>query len=262
MSCNIRKNVKQDAETGDNWEAREEFCAQVMASNSADIICIQEAANQHYHDLRARLLRYDCYGMASRNPLYTPDNMILFDRSRFELIFAGGFWLSETPHIEGSKSWDCANPRYANYVHLRDYESRKIFRVWNTHFDHIGHTARKMQAQMIVQASQVFPEDLPQLLTGDFNADMKHPAYAVMKEGGWADTYSAVHGPGDPGFTFHAFLGPAYAESRPASKIPGKIDFIFSRGPVETHDSSIIKDSKNGHFPSDHYFVLADVALG
>ncbi len=261
MSANIRVDVKEDRDTGDNWEAREEFCAKVMASNAPDVIGIQEAQNRHFHDLQARLLKYDTYGMATLNPVYTPSNFIMYDRSRFELISAGGFWLSETPHIEGSKSWDCANPRFANYVLLRDYESRKSFRFWNVHFDHIGQTARRMQAQMMVEASQVFKDDLPQFLTGDFNSDMKHPAIGILKDGGWVDTYAAAHGPEDPGFTFHAFLGPKYAESRPANKIPGKIDFIFSRGPVESHDSYIIKDHKYGHYPSDHYFLVADVTF-
>ncbi|NLN78037.1 MAG: endonuclease/exonuclease/phosphatase family protein [Armatimonadetes bacterium] len=259
MTCNIRHNVKQDAETGDNWEARRDFCAQLMLSHNPDVLCIQECANLHYLDLCARLPQYASYGLSTINVLYSPSNVIFYRRSRFEFIFGGGFWLSETPHIEGTKSWDCANARFTNYVQLRDYDSRKRFRVWNTHFDHIGRTAREKQAEMMVEASRVLPEDMPQFATADYNADIKHPAIIAMKAGGWVDTYEDVHGPNDPGFTYHGFRGPSYIEFRPNTM--GKIDFIFRRGPVTALESQVIKDSRNGHYPSDHYFVVADVSI-
>ena len=177
------------------------------------------------------------------------------------MISAGGFWLSETPHIAGSVSWDSARPRFVNWVDLRERDSGREFRVWNGHLDHIGQVARERQAQLIVEAANALADDLPQLLTADFNADAANPAIEIIKAGGWLDTYAAVHGPDDPGFTFHAFLGPRFVESRPPEKINGKIDFIFCRGPVKTLAANIIRDSRAGRYPSDHYFGSAEVEL-
>jgi endonuclease/exonuclease/phosphatase family metal-dependent hydrolase len=203
------------------------------------------------------LTEYDCYGIANPDTSFNPTNAIFFLRDRFELISAAGFWLSETPHIEGSVSWDSARPRFANYVNLRERDSGRAIRIWNSHFDHIGAVSRVKQGQVLTEAAQALPDDLPQIFTADCNADAKDPAIRNLTAGGWVDTYAAIHGPADPGFTYHAFIGPKY-EPRNGT---GKIDFIFTRGPVETLASEIIYDSRNGKYPSDHYFLSAEVRI-
>jgi endonuclease/exonuclease/phosphatase family metal-dependent hydrolase len=68
-----------------------------------------------------------------------------------------------------------------------------------------------------------------------------------------------VHGNLDAGNTVHGFLGPAYKpkKARPYSKI----DFIFVKGEVTPVESHVIKDEIGDKYPSDHYFVSADVRL-
>jgi endonuclease/exonuclease/phosphatase family metal-dependent hydrolase len=109
-----------------------------------------------------------------------------------------------------------------------------------------------------VEASRALPDSLPELLAGDFNAGADHPAIKAVKEGGWIDTYAAVHGAEDPGFTAHRFLGPEYAKQ---TKRPRKIDWIFCREGTKTLAAEIIRDGRDGRFPSDHYFVSATVLL-
>lgn len=261
LCCNVRKDVPADRESGDNWDARKEFCAEVIVAQGPDVICLQECGAEHFTDLRSRLPEFETFGMSNPGAVFNPTNAILFLRDHYELISAGGFWLSETPHVAGTKSWDSKNSRFCNWVDLRDRSFGREFRVWNFHLDHIGQTARERQAQLIVEAANAMSEDLVQFFTADFNADAANPAYDVVKAGGWLDTYAAIHGPDDPGFTFHAFLGPKFPESRLPDTVKGKIDFIFSRGPVKTLDAEIIRDGRNGRYPSDHYFVSAEVAL-
>jgi endonuclease/exonuclease/phosphatase family metal-dependent hydrolase len=261
LCCNVRKDAPEDEQAGNGWEARKELCAEVIRSRCADVICLQECANAQFRDLQDRLPEFDSFGLANPGSQFDPFNAILFARTRFEIISAGGFWLSETPHVAGSKSWDSASARFANWVHLTERGSGCEFRVWNSHLDHIGQTARQKQAGLIVEAAEALPDDLPQLLAGDFNANAANPAIEIMKAGGWLDTYAAVHGPDDPGFTFHAFLGPKLTAARPPGRINGKIDFIFCRGPVTPLAAEIIRDTRDGRYPSDHYFVSAEVAL-
>lgn len=261
LCCNVRRNLPEDEQAGNGWDARKDLCVEVIRAQRADVICVQECWNAQFRDLRSRLPEFDSFGLANPHADFNPANAIFFARARCDLVSAGGFWLSETPHIAGSKSWDSAHPRFVNWVHLRDRDSGHEFRVWNGHLDHIGQVAREKQAQLIVQASEALPEDLPQLFTADMNADAANPAIEITKAGGWLDTYAAVHGPEDPGFTFHAFLGPKYADGRPPDKIKGKIDFIFCRGPVRTLAAEVIRDSRDGRYPSDHYFLSAEVRL-
>ena len=107
---------------------------------------------------------------------------------------------------------------------------------------------------MLVEASEPLPDDSPQILTGDMNASAANRAIEILKEGGWDDAYARVHGPKDPGFTYHAFLGPKRAEKL-GKKRDAKIDWIFARGNLATTAAELIRHGHNGRYPSDHYFV-------
>ncbi len=255
ICCNIRVDNQADAKAGNGWSDRKGICVEVMYGQHADVICLQECKGNQYEDLKHGLPMFDGYGLSNTEKGFNPSNAILYLRTRFDLITAGGHWLSESPHVASSKSWDSSLPRFVNWVHLRDRTSKREFRVWNGHFDHIGQVARVNQARLVVEGAQALPEDLPQFFTADCNADASNPAIDVLKKGGWTDTYTAVHGPEDPGFTFHGFIGPKYV-----AKV-GKIDFVFCRGPVKPKAAEIIRDSRNGRYPSDHYFVSAEVTL-
>ena len=197
---------------------------------------------------------YDTYAMANPDPVFHPANAIFYSRARFDLVSAGGFWLSEQPHVAGSKSWDSARSRFANWVDLRDKSTGKQFRFWNTHLDHIGQQAREHGANMIIQSSNVFPNDYPQLWTMDANASLVNGAIKAVKDAGWVDTFSAVTRMKKAGITFHAFQGPNHKGGK-------KIDWIFCRGPVQPKAAAVIRDGENNHYPSDHYFVSAEVSL-
>jgi endonuclease/exonuclease/phosphatase family metal-dependent hydrolase len=254
LSCNVRVDVPQDAKTGDSWAERKEFCADVIHAQKADLIGLQEAQAAHFDYLKSRMPEYDTYALSHATDYFHPIDAIFFLRDRYQMISCGGFWLSETPHIAASKGWDTMNPRLCNWVHLKERSSGKEFRYWNTHLDHRGQQAREHGALMISQAAAVLPKDFPQLLSGDMNAAPNNPAIKNYKDAGWIDTYVAVNGAKETGPTAHGFRGPK-TESK------HKIDWIFCRGPVKPLASKIIRDSRNGHYPSDHYFIFADVEI-
>lgn len=254
LACNIRRFGAQD---GDNsWPCRKDICAQLVAAQSPDIICFQEMWDKQFSDLSATFPEYLTYGIIADQPDGRhPKNCIFYHPDTYIRISAGGYWLSERPHVAGTKSWDSAGVRLANWVRLEDRATGTEFRVVNTHLDHISQTARENQAKLIVEDSSAYPEDYPQILTGDMNCDSRNKAIDVFKAGSWIDTYGCVHGTEDPGYTFHKFLGPKYDSSI------GKIDWIFMRGKVNVIDAEIITDSVNGRFPSDHYFVSATFSM-
>ena len=261
LTCNVRVDTAEDAKTGNSWADRKELCAETMRVQKADLICLQECQHAYVKHLKLRLPEFDSFALSNPGATAQPVNTILFSRDRYEMVSAGGFWLSEKPHVAASKSWDAAYSRLVNWVHLKERSTEKELRVWNTHLDHLGQTAREKQAEMIMQASAVFPKAFPQLLTGDFNTDATNPAVKLVQAAGWTDTYAAAHGPEDPGITYHGFLGPRLTEQTPKEKRLGKIDWIWCRGAVKVLGAEVIRDSRNGHYPSDHYFVSAEVAL-
>ena len=188
-------------------------------------------------------------------------NVVMFARDRFEQVSCGGFWLSETPHLAGSMSWDTARARHVNWVRLKERASGRELRVLTTHLDHKSQPARERQIQMILDEAALYADSFPQLLAGDLNARITNPVVDRIRAAGWKDTYEAVHGPGDPGFTTHRFMGEKYPEWLAPKTPPGRIDFIYSRGPVKSLASHIVKDSRDGRYPSDHYFLSAQVEL-
>ncbi len=254
LTCNIRYFGAQDGANG--WLHRKDLCAEVIRSRAPDLICFQELWGEQFDDLAAAFPEFETFGMADEPIGRRPMNAIFYRREAFRRISAGGYWLSETPHVPGSSSWESACVRLANWVRLADRATGAEFRVVNTHLDHVSQLARENQARLIVEDAAAYPDGYPQLLTGDMNVDWANPAIALFRRGGWADTYAAVHGTENPGHTFHAFQGPAFVSDI------GKMDWIFSRGAVTVAAAEVITDSQGGRFPSDHYFVAATVHIG
>ena len=255
MTCNIRSWGANDGD--DSWVHRKDFCIETIRSREPDIIGFQEMWTEHFADLKPEFAEFDFYGMIDEPLGRHPMDTIFYRREAFDLVSSGGYWLSETPHVTGSKSWDSACVRLANWVRLFDRDSQKEFRMINTHLDHRGQVARENQARIICEDAKAYPESYPQFLTGDLNCDHQNPAIGVLKEQGWGDTYGVIHGTEAPGFTFHAFKGPKFAESSRCDKM----DWVFARGEINVLNAEVIDDDQNGRFPSDHYFVLAEVSL-
>ena len=255
MSCNVRSD-NPTADQDNQWKYRRDLCCAYIVDVGADVICGQEFKYKQYVDVAAALPDYDSYGLADEVLNRAPRNAIFWRSARFELISASGYWLSKTPHVPGSKSWDSDCIRLANWVRLADRESGVEFRVINTHLDHVSQLARERQMEMVLEDAAVFPEEYPQILTGDLNVDATNPVIDEIKRAGWSDTHEAVHGPEDPGFTFHRFRGPEAHEET------GKIDWVFARGQIVAEDADILREDRDGRFPSDHYFITADLELG
>ena len=255
LSCNIRYAAAPDGE--DAWEHRRHWCADVIRAQSPQVICFQEMAAVQGAYLCDALPQFDHFATIDEPTGDSRPNAIFYERDRFERISAGGYWLSQTPHVPGSRSWDSACVRLANWIRLRDTSGGRDveFRVINTHLDHVSQLARQNGARMIVEDARACPDDYPQLLTGDMNCDIRNPAIDAFMAGGFLDTYAAVHGTEYAGHTYHGFRGPDFESS------VGKMDWVLARGPVDVLEAEVITDSRNGRYPSDHYFVSATVRI-
>ncbi len=250
MTCNIRTSTADDGD--DHWERRKAFCVSVILDREPDVFGLQEAHEDQILYMKAAMPGYDSYGLPDEPGGRNAVNTIFYRQDRFEAITCGGYWLSATPHVAGSSSWDSRCVRLANWVRLRNSTSGEAFRFVNTHLDHVSQPAVEGQARLINEDAAVYAPDYPQFLTGDMNANVDHPGIQAFLEAGWTDTYEAVHEELDPCDTFHRFAGEQFDGKS------GKIDWIFCRGPVDIKGVEIVRDSEDGRFPSDHYFILAD----
>ena len=254
LSCNIRCCGASDGKN--NWIHRKALCADVIRTQGADVIGFQEMMAEQFDYLASALPEYDTHAMTDEPDGRHPADCIFYRRDQYKRIAAGGYWLSETPHVAGSKSWDSACVRLANWIRFEDRAGAGEFRIVNTHLDHISQLAREQQAALVADDARAYPADYPQVLTGDMNCDSRNKAMAILKAAGWGDTYNAIHKTEDPGLTYHAFLGPEHRST------VGKMDWIFTRGNVTAIGAEIIRTSAGGAYPSDHYFVSATLVPG
>lgn len=261
LTCNIRVALAEDDAAGFGWESRKKLCAEVIGRQRPDIVCMQEVLGIQNHDLKKALPDYFSFGFEGPEMDKFAEgyhgiakNPIFFSLKRYELVSAGGYWLSETPLVAGSLSWDTARARNANWVRLRDKKTGRQIRVVNLHLDHKSQPAREKQVEIVLNDSDQYLADLPQIFTGDFNASSENKVYEMVVSRGWSDTFKAITSNVEAA-TVHEFLG----EKDPKKDSRKKIDFIFTKGDFKVLESTIIKDHNHGVYPSDHYFVSATI---
>ncbi len=262
MCCNIRVALDEDEQKGVGWSKRKHLCIDTIRKQKPDIICLQEVLKIQSEDFQKafpsfQLLGFDGPEMDAHKEGYhgIAKNPVLFDSSRYILLNAGTYWLSETPLIGGSKSWDTARARHVNWVRLKDKISEKEFRVINLHLDHISETARQQQVKLALQECNQYQNDFPQFLAGDFNAKATGEVVSLVKSHGWKDAHFELNGFDEEEFTVHEFKGLEYSKK----KEKGKIDFLFYKGKVKPVSSKIITDNKAGKYPSDHFFLSTEL---
>lgn len=264
LTCNIRTSHANAKDKENAWPLRKDLCSAVIRKQDPDVVCFQEMSEDQFFDIEAGLPGFRFYGMADSMVGRRPVNTIFWRADAFDLVSAGGYWLSEKPHVPGSKSWGSACIRLANWVRLTERASGVEFRVVNTHLDHVSQDAQLKQAELIAEDAAAYPDAYPQLLTGDMNVDATYPALAAFRAGGWFDTYAQIHGTEDPGYTYHAFAGAAFDPQthQPFEGKPplGKMDWILARGAWAMAESTVVKDHEQGRYPSDHYFISATLS--
>lgn len=257
MSYNLRYDNPDDGLNA--WDNRKERVANLIGFYEPVFIGTQEGLLHQIEYLDETMGRYRWIGVGRDDGTMSGEfSAIFYDTSKVELIDGSEqtIWLSETPS-KPSKSWDAALPRILTYGKFRSHNSGKEFFVFNTHFDHIGETARAKSAELIVQTVDEVGSGEPVILTGDFNVTPDDEPYNVLTENssGLNDAFNISDLPHiGPHFTFEGFEVKSGSERR-------RIDFIFVNDRVKVNKHAIITSSSGEYYPSDHLPVIADVVI-
>lgn len=250
---NIRCIAKVDTERGFGWESRRDRACQWVLDNNIDVCGMQEVTHKQLLDVLERLPQYDYVGVGRTDGKeggeYTP---VIFRKDKYKALARGNFWLSETPDVP-SKGWDAALPRVASWVKLKDLATGKVFMAVNTHFDHIGKTARVESAKLIMEKIQEIVGKKPAAVTGDFNITDRDRAYATMVGSEFVMRDAYYMSPEHHGvrYSFHG-----YSEVDPAKA--SKIDFIFVTPQIKVVRTGIEKNIPDAPL-SDHNPHWADL---
>lgn len=244
-------NIRYDnpADQSNNWQFRKDTVTRFIQAQDMDIVGMQEVLHNQLEDLLQRLPGYKSIGVGRDDGKtkgeYAP---ILYKEDRFEVLDSNTFWLSQYPDSIGFIGWDGACTRIATWAKMKDRQSGKIFMAVNTHFDHVGVTARREGALLIIRKIKEIVGDRPAVLTGDFNVNDQSEAYRTITSNAFVLKDAAKIAGKQTGvdYTFHNF-------GQISSEQCEKIDFIFVTPQIKVLDSFIPKEAAPGSkFLSDH----------
>ena len=254
MTYNIRLDVASDGANA--WAHRREWVAAQVLWLRPDIFGLQEVLPAQKEQLMAALPGYRLFGDGRDAKGAGEGIPIGFEKSRFELLEGGQFWLSPTPE-ESSRAWDAAFPRIVTWVRLRIRDGGRDVLAINTHWDHIGLIARRQSAAQMVrwidanarrcEAVLVFGDFNSPLDSGQMRALLREPL--ALKD---ARTISKSR-PFGPAGTFNSFtIAPTRADA---------IDHVLVGDHIEVERYAVFSQVIDGRVPSDHFPVLVDLRL-
>lgn len=257
MSFNIRYSTAADSLNA--WDYRKDFAASQVAFHDVDLLGIQEALASQVRDLQDRLKSHAYVGVGRDDGKEKGEfSAIFYNKDRLELLKSETFWLSETPAVAGSKSWDAAITRVVTWARFRDKQTKKEFYHFNTHFDHIGREARRRSATLLLEKINEIAGKMPVVVTGDFNARPQDEPIRVLTNAEnpmrLTDSKELSETPHyGPGGTFTGF------RSKEMDSLP--IDYVFVKNQVKVKKHATLSQSIDGRYSSDHYPVFAQIFL-
>lgn len=252
MTYNIRCGYCEKPDDINNWSKRKFLVAYMIKNHNPDLIGLQEAEQFQIKDLVQMLNDYDWVGVGREDGKKKGESAaILYKKDKYKLEKKKTLWLSTTPE-KVSKGWDAALNRTVTIVKLKEIKSLKEFYYFNTHFDHIGETARTESSKLLVKEIEKL-KTFPVILTGDFNYTSSAEGYKIiissLSDG--SKVFETKNTGGN--ISFNGFG----KEIEPDNKI----DFIFVNNNIEVLNHSIDTTTYNGLYPSDHYPVISEVEL-
>ena len=257
MSFNIRYNTSSDKENA--WPNRKNKVAGQILFHDVHVVGVQEAQHDQMMDLKERLVRFKYVGVGRDDGKTAGEySAIFYDTTRVKLLKSETFWLSETPAVPGSKSWDAAITRIVTWARFRDIKTKKQFFVLNTHFDHLGKKARAESARIILQKVKTLAGKLPVIVTGDFNTPPSDEPYQLIVEANNKDRLTD-----SKAICATAHYGPTgtFNDFRTKERDNEPIDYIFIKNKVKVLKHGTLSQAWEGRFSSDHFPVFATVEL-
>ncbi|MEO6915200.1 MAG: endonuclease/exonuclease/phosphatase family protein [Chitinophagaceae bacterium] len=257
MTFNIRYNNKSDSLNA--WPYRKDFAASQVLFHEVNILGVQEALADQIKDLEERMPGYTRIGGGREDGKEKGEfSAIFIDASRLEILDSKMFWLAEKTDVPGLKGWDAAITRMVTWAKLKDRKTKKIFYIFNTHFDHMGAVARRESAKLVLEKINEIAGKLPVILTGDFNSKPTDEPIKILTA-----VDNPMHVFDTKAFSKMPHYGPTgtFTAFRAKETSDDPIDYIFFKNKVTVLQHATLSQSWKGHFSSDHFPVFARVII-
>jgi endonuclease/exonuclease/phosphatase family metal-dependent hydrolase len=249
MSFNIRLPAESDGV--DYWETRKPLAVRMLREQQPDVIGLQELVKAQADYLARELPQYAWFGRGREADGGGEHMGVFYRKDRLKVIESGDFWLSDTPDVAGSITWGHPHPRMVTWALFEQRSDGRRFYLFNTHLPYRDEdeAARLKGAQAIARHLATLPDDVPVVLTGDFNTTPDSDAHAVLA-GILQDAWTTAPRVEGIDATFHGFTG----------KADRRIDWIFVRG-TQLESITSVTTRWNNRYPSDHFPLVATLRL-
>jgi endonuclease/exonuclease/phosphatase family metal-dependent hydrolase len=246
MSINVRQPDRDDGPN--NWEYRKDLLLETILRFRPDVIGTQELFLLQAEFLTAGAPQYAGRFGDDRDKHVG----IFYRKDTLRLLGNGDFWISETPEIAGSSSWEIIRPRQVTWG-LFETACSARFQMFNTHFPYrkVEQEARWKTAELILGRIAALDPALPVILTADFNSPAGGEIHELLTRclrDAWLETQRRI----GPEGTLNGF-----------GKLSGdrRIDWILFRAPWLVRHMETAAGSRDGLYPSDHYPVVAEFEI-
>ena len=246
-------NIRCPGDKGDNaWTSRAERVRGLIREHGFELIGLQEATAKQIDDLLTEGWAYTGVGRDD-GKLKGEAACIFYRKDRFDLRGSGTFWLSETPEVPGSKSWNTSCTRVCTWAKLSDRKTGREFVWFNTHLDHMSAKARENGMALILARMMKIGQGRPVFLTGDLNAAPESEPVRLA-ERVLRDSVALSKAPhAGPAKTFNGF--------KFGQEPTGPIDYIFVSGGIRVLTHATLDDAQDKLYPSDHFPVAVDAVI-
>lgn len=262
MSYNMLFNLFEEKKEEENWwKNRFSRVVDLIEETAPDILGVQELYDEQVTDLLSKL--GDEYVFVSRDPKIGETNGIFFKKNRFRLLDRA-IW--NTPHESQIHISD-----HLTTIVLQDCKTGKIFSVMNTHFAFTDIETRERQAEFAGRlASQ---QKIPVIFTGDLNTFAARPELYKMPffDGDYVNkvlNHFCLHDARELSLLGH--VGPLSTFTNEETDTvafkgtgtPGIfVDHIYLSKGITVLVHAVEPAKVDGHFPSDHMPVFADLLI-
>ena len=132
MTTNLRYGTANDGEY--IWENRRPVMMDMLREYNPDIFGVQEGLRFQLDEIIEALPGYACFG-EGRDELDKGEHVAIFyNVRRLYCIEGSSFWLSETPEVPGSRSWESGHSRSVTWGRFQQKPTGAPFYFYNTHY--------------------------------------------------------------------------------------------------------------------------------